>query len=185
MNKQFYTDVLSDLASAMKITKSKIYIFAGFTIDVWENEILRDHHDVDTICLDLKVHINDIVIFFENKGYQITYIQNGDIKIKKNDFGISMTNCETIENTAKWTPYGVSGGIYFPAEWLVNIPYKLNDFLLYTVDKRFEYCLKNNPSYFNPNWEPRDHSKSLSYLSICLTKEDITIDSFIHKMYLK
>ena len=185
MNKQFYTDVLSDLASAMKITKSKIYIFAGFTIDVWENEILRDHHDVDTICIDLKVKVNDLVLFFENKGYQITYIQNGDIKIKKNGFGISMTNCDIIENIAKWSPYGVVGSIYFPAEWLVDKPCQFNDFSLYTVDKRFEYCLKINPSNFNPDWDPRDHSKSLNYLKKHLIDENISVESFIQKMYPK
>jgi len=185
MNKQFYIEVLADLAAVIKTTKSKIYIFAGFTIDVWSNDILREHHDIDTICVDLKLHSDDIISFFESKDYKIIYVPNGDLKIKKNNFGISMTNCEIIENNANWTPYGVTGSIIFPSDWLVINPYKFNDFLLYTVDKKFEYCLKNNPSSFNPNWEPRDHSISLSYLRDSLIKENTAIDSFIHKMYLK
>lgn len=185
MDKQFYTKVLSDLAEAIKKTNSKIYIFAGFTIDIWEKEILRDHHDIDTICLELFNQTNEIVKFFENKGYEIIYVPNGDLKIKKNGFGISMTNCEIIENTARWSPYGVTGSIYFPSEWLADKPCQFNNFSLYTVDKRFEYCLKINPSYFNPDWEPRDHSKSLNYLKKYLSDENISVESFIQKMYPK
>lgn len=186
MDTEFYKNVLSDLSDAIKYTKCSIYIFGGFTIDIWKNDILRDHHDVDTICIDFWMNSKSISAFFETRGYNIVKVPNGDLKIKKNDFGISMTNCELQNTFAKWSPYGVKGGIYFPVEWLDNKPYFFrNDFPLYTVDRKFEFCLKSNPQYFNPDWPVRDHSKTLSYLTEYFSTQEISPESFIKSMYPK
>jgi len=183
MNSQFYKGVLSDLADAIEITKIRIYIFGGFTMDVWENKILRDHHDLDTIGLNFWLNSEKLVSFFKGRGYDIYRVPNGDIKFKKNNFGISMTNCEVNSKIVKWSPYGVIGNIYFPSNWLSNEPFLFDDFSLYTVDKRFEYCLKNNPSYFNSDWPQRDHSVTLNYLKQHLQSADIYVDDFIKEMY--
>jgi hypothetical protein len=136
----------------------QVYVWGGFTIDIYSNKILRDHKDVDHLIVNLYDHIPKLKKQFVQRGWKTEILRNGDLGIKKDKSNIQFGHLE-IKKDAKWYHNGEKGTIIFPKDWLNPNSLQFLNFKVHAVYPEFQYVLKKNPKFMNPLWEIREQDK--------------------------
>lgn len=121
------------------------WVWGGFTIDIYENRILREHDDLDYLTLNLHVLILEFTKLFEHNGWRARLLENGDLKLKREGIKIQLGHIELFDK-AHWTHNGDKGSIWFPSEWLS----------VHVVEPEFQYVLLEYPQLLNFDWKPRE-----------------------------
>ena len=66
-----------------KILNTLSWIWGGYTVDIYENHLLREHADLDYLTLNLHALLPQFTKLFENDGWQTTLLENGDLKAEQ------------------------------------------------------------------------------------------------------
>ncbi len=158
------------------------WIWGGFTIDIYENQILREHDDLDYLTLNLHSLIPEFVKLFENCGWQTQLLINGDLKIRRSGVKIHMGHVELSDN-ARWTHNGEQGSIWFPQEWLNTNPVIFCGIEIHVVEPQFQYVMLEYPQMLNPNWQWRETDISArKYLKSLLRAKGIHSQSLLQQV---
>lgn len=151
---------LNLLAMALVETYSKSlntlsWLWGGFTVDIYENQILRGHDDLDYLTLNLHSLIPQFTKLFENCGWQANLLKNGDLKLKREGVKIHLGHVE-FSDKARWTHNGDKGSIWFPQEWLNSKPINFCGLEVHVVEPEFQFVMIERPQMLNPNWRHRE-----------------------------
>ena len=157
------------------------YIWGGFTIDVYLGCIIREHHDLDYLTVNLATKHTQISQLFNSYGWETKKVINGDLKATKNDIEIHLGNIQ-INEVVTWTHNGNLGAISFPNHWLNSNPVNFLDVKVHVVEPEFEYAIKNNPHLLNPSWQPREKDlEARQHLKKILEMRHVKM-SILHKL---
>ena len=131
------------------------WIWGGYTVDVYENRILRQHEDIDYLTLNLHDLLPQFTQLFENDGWQTTLLVNGDLKVERDSVKIQLGHVELLDK-ARWTHNGDKGSIWFPREWLNSKPVNFCGVGIHVAAPEFQYVLIEHPQMLNPVWRNRE-----------------------------
>ncbi|MBN1995758.1 MAG: hypothetical protein JW953_23940 [Anaerolineae bacterium] len=131
------------------------YIWGGFTLDIYQGHLLREHQDLDYLTENLHTLIPQLSALFVAQGWQPEKLANGDLRVTKSGFKIHLGHLE-LAIEAKWSHNGEKGYLCFPRAWLQPEPVQFYNVKLHVIAPEFEYVLKKHPQLLNPSWEPRE-----------------------------
>lgn len=159
------------------------WIWGGFTIDIYENRILREHDDLDYLTLNLHNRIPEFTKLFKTNGWQTKLLENGDLKLKQKDIKIQLGHIEFLDKVC-WSHNGDKGSIWFPAEWLNMNPVKFCGIKVHVVQPEFQYVLLEHPQILNPEWNPREKDiVAREYLKGCIENKGICPGSLFEQVH--
>jgi hypothetical protein len=138
-----------------KSLKTISWIWGGFTIDIYEGHILRDHDDLDYLTLNLHNLLLGFAELFVDCGWEVKTLENGDLKAKREGVKVQLGHVE-ISDIARWTHNGEKGSIWFPVDWLDSKPVVFCGVEIHVVRPEFQYVMIERPQMLNPNWKHRD-----------------------------
>ena len=138
-----------------KSLKTISWIWGGFTIDIYENHILRDHDDLDYLTLNLHNHLLEFAELFANSGWGVKTLENGDLGAKREGVKVQLGHVEFSDN-ARWTHNGEKGSIWFPVDWLDSKSKVFCGVDVHVVKPEFQYVMIEQPQMLNPNWKHRE-----------------------------
>lgn len=137
-----------------KSLKTTSWIWGGFTIDIYENRILREHDDLDYLTLNLHSLIPKFSELFASDRWQVNVLENGDLKLQRENTKIHLGHVE-LSDKARWTHNGDKGSIWFPATWLNFESVNFCGVEIHVVNPEFQYVMIERPQMLNPNWKHR------------------------------
>jgi hypothetical protein len=113
-------------------------------MDVYQGRFLREHHDLDYLTLELGKYNRPLTEFFQNSGWQVQPLVNGDLKLINDEIEIQLGNV-IIAGEACWTHNGRLGSLFFPLAWLNDQSKKFYDIEIHVVEPELQYVLYNHP----------------------------------------
>lgn len=131
------------------------WIWGGFSVDVYENRILREHDDLDYLTENLHGLLPQFIRFFENNAWQTSMLENGDLKVERECARIHLGHVE-LSDKARWTHNGDKGSIWFPLEWLNSKPVNFCGIEIHVVAPELQFVLTERPQMLNPRWKHRE-----------------------------
>lgn len=162
MNSQAFSERKRKILEVMKLVEDVslsldtiTWLWGGLVVDVIKGKFLREHDDLDYLTMNLHQLKSQISEKFINCGWSTKNLENGDLKLTKDDVKIHLGHIE-LSDKVNWTHNGEKGSLFFPLSWL---PFEVIDFYgakVHVVSPELQYVLKNNPKLLNPEWESRD-----------------------------
>jgi hypothetical protein len=137
---------------------STSWIWGGLTADVYQGEVLRDHHDLDYLTLNLHDIFTQVTVKFQNAGWLAQPLSNGDLKLEKDGVKVHLGHV-TIGQDVRWTHNGDLGSLYFPVKWLPQAVKKFYDLEVHVIAPQLQYVLLEHPELLNPAWELRNKDR--------------------------
>jgi len=179
-----YLILLDDIYNISSAFGIKTYIWGGFSIDIWENKLLREHGDLDGFIENLTENIDGLIKSYKNRGYEAAFnTEFSMLKVEKDLVHAGFNPLKFNGKTAEWKHIGDEGSVYFPADWLDETPRNFYDVKAYTAGIKFEYALKTKVSMLNPEWQLREKDKeAIDYMKEKLQKQNIS-DEDIYKWF--
>lgn len=180
-----YLELLNDIYEISKKLKTKIYIWGGFTTDIFEGEFLREHGDLDGFVENMMGILNQLSTEFMNKGYHVEFNGNFNmLTVRRGDQHAGFNPLDIDGELAMWRHIGDHGTVYFPYSWLDKTPRKFYDTSVYTSGLSFEYALRYNIHDMNPEWKEREKDKiAKEYLLNKLKENNIEPADILDKMW--
>lgn len=148
--------LVETLSTTLKTTS---WIWGGFTADIYVGRLLREHSDLDYLTLNLHQLKPQFAGAFARQGWQVQYLDNNDLKLRKNGIKVHLGHIEFAAEV-KWTHNGEKGYICFPISWLRFEVARFYGIELHVVEPEFQYILKEHPELLNPDWILRDKDKA-------------------------
>ncbi|HEY3311801.1 MAG TPA: hypothetical protein VGK00_09195 [Anaerolineales bacterium] len=140
------------------------WIWGGFTLDIYQDQILREHDDVDYLTHNLHHLIPQVTTHFDNHNWRSDLLENGDLKLTRDDIKIHLGHVEFTDKV-RWTHNGEKGSIWFPREWLDPKPKIFLGSFIHVVEPEFQYVMLEHPQLLNPAWRYREKDDlALKYL---------------------
>jgi len=153
------------------------WIWGGLTMDICQGKILREHHDLDYLTLRLHELIEPLTLHFQNMGWHVRRLENGDLKIEKDGIKIHAGHVMTLKQEVRWTHNGDLGSLYFPVEWLSQTPKRFQDSEIHVIAPALQYVLLNHPEMLNPAWIPREKDRlAKAYFKTLLEADGVDLD---------
>jgi len=155
------------------------------SIDIWEGHILREHGDLDGFTENLIENIPQLTTAYDSLGYSTTFDKDFCmLKVQKDLVHAGFNPLVINGGTAEWKHIGNDGSVFFPVNWLDQIPRMFYTAKVFTAGLRFEYALKTKVSMLNPEWStPRaKDTEAVLYLKNKLIAENIT-DEDVYKWF--
>jgi len=155
------------------------WIWGGFTMDVFENRILREHDDLDYLTLNLHSLMPAFIRLFESYSWQTRLLENGDLKMKRACIKIHLGHIE-LSGRVRWTHNGDQGSIWFPRQWLSTLPRNFCDVEVHAVEPEFQYVMLKRPHMLNSGWNCRKKDiVAREYFSSYIEGKGIEPDSLL------
>lgn len=154
---QQYLSLLEDIYDISAQIGTKTYIWGGMAIDIWEGHFLREHGDLDGFVENLIENLDVMIEEFIKREYEVTF--NDEFLILEVKSGLVHASLNPLQingKVAEWMHIGNEGSVYFPSEWLDQIPRSFYNIKVYTSGIRFEYAVKTKISMLNPEWNLRE-----------------------------
>ncbi len=130
------------------------WLWGGLTADIYAGCFLRNHHDLDYLTLDLHNFIEPLTQQFQEDGWVVKRLSNGDLGIKKEEAKIHLGNV-VFSRESQWTHNGDLGSLFFPLEWLARQTRRFYELDVHVVAPEFQYVLLTHPELLDPTWKPR------------------------------
>lgn len=180
-----YLELLQDIYEISTLSGTKTYIWGGLTIDIFEEKFLREHGDLDGFIANMVSKLAELTKLYQQKGYQTEYVNDiGMFKVKKGDVHASFNSVEFKDDCAIWKHIGDDGAVYFPTNWLDQVPRKFYSALVYTSGIKFEYVIKNNVGMLNPECRLREKDcAALEYLENAIEKHNLSKEDFLKEVW--
>jgi hypothetical protein len=158
------------------------WIWGGYTVDVYENRLLREHDDLDYLTLNLHARLARFTTLFENEGWQTTLLENGDLKAERDSARIQLGHVEFLAK-ARWTHNGDKGSLWFPREWLISKPVRFCGVEIHVVAPEFQYVLVEHPQLLNPGWIRRAKDNAArNYLKEYIERKGISAQTLFEQV---
>jgi hypothetical protein len=135
--------------------KTISWIWGGFTVDIYENRVLRKHDDLDYLTLNLHNLIPQFSEMFISCGWQVKVLENDDLKLVRDGIKVHLGHVE-IADKARWTHNGDKGSIWFSSEWLDFQSVDFCGIEIHVVKPEFQFVMIERPQMLNPDWKLRD-----------------------------
>lgn len=181
-NNELYLVALRLVARFSGSLHTTSWVWGGFTMDVYENRILREHDDVDYLTLHLHTLIPGFITLFESIGWRTRLLSNGDLKIETPGLKIHLGHVE-FSDRVRWTHDGENGSLWFPREWLCAHPRRFYDLDTHVVEPEFQYVMLERPQMLNPEWTHRDKDLlAREYLRLCVERKGIRPQSLLEQV---
>lgn len=175
---QIILDSLGLVERVSALVDTTSYLWGGMALDAYAGRLLRNHHDLDYLTLDLHELIVPLRDAFEAEGCMTKELVNGDLKIAGTGIGIHLGHIE-IGKQVHWihNPASPTGELCFPRSWLSPKRHLLYDTLVHAVEPELEYVLKSQPELLNPQWSPRSKDiLALEETKAILEKRDVDLN---------
>ena len=154
---QQYLCMLEDIFDISTKLGIKTFIWGGMSIDIWEGYFLREHGDLDGFVENLIENLDVLVSEFRKRKYEITFTSEFSmLEVKKGLVHASFNPLKIDGKSAEWKHIGNEGSVYFPTEWLDQIPRTFYNTKVYTSGIQFEYAIKTKISMLHPKWQLRE-----------------------------
>jgi len=178
ISNQNYLEIMKDIYDISNICETKTYIWGGFVIDILEEIFLREHGDLDGFIENMTDKLDNIILAYKSKGYEIKYFKDIQmLEVKKGDLHASFNCLDTDGDIAMWRHIGNEGTVYFPLKWLDDKPREFYNIKVYTSGFRFEYAIKTKVEMLTPIWKLREKDISaIKYYQETLKVENISPD---------
>ena len=167
---------MAQVEAASNSLHTTSWVWGGLIADIYQGFFLRDHHDIDYLTRDLIKMQQSLTEAFQELGWQIQQLVNGDLKLSKGQIEVQLGNV-TFAGEACWTHNGKLGSIFFPASWLRVESMKFYKFEIHAAEPELQYALLSQPQLLNPDWAPREKDRTaLSYLRSLLEAKKARLD---------
>jgi hypothetical protein len=174
---------MKQVAEVSAALHSTSWIWGGMVADIYQGQILREHHDLDYLTLHLHELIEPLSSRFEEVGWSTQHLSNGDLKLEKGEVKVHLGHV-AISQDVCWTHNGDLGSLYFPVEWLVQEEKKFYDLCAHAVAPELQYTLLEYPQLLNPDWLPREKDHvAKAYLKTLLEEKNIIVDNLRSKIH--
>ncbi len=180
-----YLEFIRDIYEVSGDCSTKTYIWGGFTIDIFEGKFLREHNDLDAFTENMLVLVDDLIIAYEKRGYQVTFLKDIHmLKVGKGALHASFNRLEVDGEVAMWKHIGDEGTVYFPTGWLDRVARDFYDTKVYTPGICFEYAIKTNVRMLNAEWQPREKDRvAITYLNGAIRNAGISKDEIYKRVW--
>ncbi|KAA3663897.1 MAG: hypothetical protein DWQ04_08470 [Chloroflexi bacterium] len=149
--------LLKDIHAVSSLCSTKTYIWAGLVRDIITGAFLREHSDVDGFTLNLWGLREKMAALYKQRGYTISFVKDvGFLRIERNGVHAVFNQLELDGETALWRHAGNEGTVYFPKQWLSDVPFSFYDMKILVSGIEFEYAIKMFPQLLNPEWKSRE-----------------------------
>jgi hypothetical protein len=154
---------------------TRSWIWGGFVTDIHLGRILREHHDLDYLTLNLHSLKGKFEEVFAGCGWQTEHLENGDLRLRKDNVKVHLGHVELGE-VARWTHNGDKGSLLFPVSWLSGDTTEFCGIDLHVIAPELQYVLKEHPEFLNPDWRIRAHDiLEMEYLRDVLLKKGLDV----------
>lgn len=132
------------------------YIWGGLTLDVYAGRLLREHHDIDYLTVNLYELRKAFIRQFATAGCTVSTVANGDLVVRGTGIKLHLGQL-VVDGRAQWVHNrdAPGGMLEFPATWLAPEAPTLYNQTVHVVKPELEYVLKCHPELLNPQWTPR------------------------------
>ena len=183
MNNDELLSAMEQVESFSALLHTTSWAWGGLTVDIHQGRILRNHRDLDYLTLHLHELIDPLTGMFQAAGWQARHLENGDLKLEKNETAIQLGHLE-ISGSMRWAHNGELGSLYFPTDWLIQQPKRFYDLDVHVVAPELQYFLLEHPDILNPVWKPRQKdlaAKAVLKTMLVTSKIDIEgLQTMIH-----
>ncbi len=131
------------------------YIWGGFTLDIYQGRLLREHHDLDYLTVDLARLKPQFVALFARHRWPVRELSNGDLSPRRSGLKVQLGQIALVDG-ARWAFNGAKGYLVFPLGWLDPHPVRFCGVDVHVVRPELEYVVKICPQMFNPDWAVRE-----------------------------
>ncbi|NLG52350.1 MAG: hypothetical protein GX552_19765, partial [Chloroflexi bacterium] len=91
---------------------------------------------------------------------------------------------EVDGDTALWRHIGDQGTVYFPRQWLSDMPLQFYDTPVLISGIEFEYAIKTHPQLLSPTWHGRDKDiEAIAWLSERLAERQIAPEDVLRHIW--
>ena len=132
------------------------YIWGGYTLDIYQGRLLREHHDLDYLTMNLDGVKPHLARLFGQRGWLTKELSNGDLAIRSHEVKIQLGNIVEVGHHIRWTHAGPRGYFAFPRHWLRPEPVRFYGADVHVVEPELEYVIKEFRKLLNPDWEARE-----------------------------
>jgi hypothetical protein len=172
-----YLEFLKDIYEVSLACGTKTYIWGGMTIDLLEGKFLREHGDLDGFTERMLENLERMKSLYEDRGYITEFSDKFHIlKIRKGELHASFNRLDVSKDgeMALWRHIGDHGTVYFPFEWLDEIPRDFYGVKVYSAGMKLDYAIKSKVKLLSLQWDLRDKDKeALKYLENKLRDDGI------------
>ncbi len=160
------------------------YIWGGFTMDIYEGRMLREHGDLDYLTVDLERLKPQLAALFAQHRWPCKVVANGDLSPRRGGFRMQLGNI-TLDEGVRWSFNGDKGFVVFPRTWLLAEPVCFCGVQVHVVAPEFEYMVKCCPQIFNPDWHARPReSEALARVRSMLEARGVDPDHLYYQISL-
>jgi len=83
-----------------------------------------------------------------------------------------------------WRHAGDEGTVYFPKQWLSDVPQNFYDTKVFISGIEFEYSIKTHPQLLNPEWNGRKKDiDAINWLNSALNERHINRDEILKQVW--
>jgi len=179
-NQRFLT-YMKDVYEVSTACGTRTFIWGGFTLDILEGRFLREHKDLDGFTLNMLDMLDDLMAMYAARGYATEYRDDLDmLNIRKDGLHATFNRLEIDGETAMWRHIGNEGTVYFPVQWLANVPGSFYEVPVYIAGIKFDYILKTNIKMFNPEYTLREQDyEAIAHLERFMARDNIDPEDFL------
>lgn len=180
---EFILSVMELVEAYSRKLETVSWIWGGFTIDIYENRMLREHDDLDYLTFNLHSLIPQFSDLFASCGWQAKILENGDLKLIREGIKVHLGHVEIADN-ARWTHDGDKGSIWFPSDWLNFQSVEFCGIEIHVVKPEFQYVMIERPQMLNPDWKLRDKDiVAQEYLRNNFESKGINLYTLLEQVY--
>jgi hypothetical protein len=176
---------LRDISDVSQACATTTYIWGGLTPDLLEGRFVREHRGVDGFVVNMLALLPQLSAHYEARGYTVQFRDDFDmLGIWKDGRHATFNHLDIDGETALWRHIGREGTLYFPVEWLDQIPRIFYGVPVYCAGLEFDYVLKTNIRMLHAEWHLREQDQdALAYLQHVLAERHIDPEAFLSKAW--
>lgn len=183
---QGYLRFMKDISEVSAACSTKTYIWGGFTTDIFEGKILREHGDLDGFIENMMSILDQLIAEYKIRGYHTEFRNDINmLSIGKENVCAAFNPLDIDGTVAMWRHIGDQGTVYFPYAWLDDVPRSFYGVEVYTSGLRFEYGFRSIVNNLNPEWcNEREKDKiAKEYLAAKIVEEGIGIKTILKNIW--
>ncbi len=159
---------MEEISSSLETTS---WVWGGLTMDIYQGRLLRPHHDLDYITLNLSSLFDLFSRSLRNIGWQVQKLSTGDLQADHQGFTIRLGQL-VLSTEACWSHNGDRGSLFFPRDWLGMQAKPFYGFDVHVVAPELQYLLLDHPELLNPEWVARRKDITARSYFLKLLRED-------------
>ena len=180
-----YLRFLKDIYDISTRCSKRTYIWGGFTLDIFEQQFTREHHDLDGFVEGMMPLLGRLERLFGERGYTTEFRDDiSMLQVRKGGQHAALNPLEREGPVAMWRHIGRQGTVFFPFEWLDQAPRRFYDAQVFTSGPCFEYAFRRIAPHLNPEWKAREKDETArQYFEQRVRELGIDPDSLLRRIW--